>query len=264
MTEFGYTLAVHRPLSIEHRTFNFVPLPEAVMTRPILLLARLNRADLAVDAIKARLAELAEALREPTALRATRRTLAEVETELGRARAAQEAREGVQQETAGRLARAQQRLYGGQVRNPRELEDAERDVQQLRHQLAAAEDRLLEALVAVEDATARQAELRAQLSRSTVDWEARQVVLRAEQSQLLARLPGEQARQAAARQAAPAALLPLYDSLRSRKSGRAVAEIDGEECSACLVAVSPGKLAVAREGDELVYCGNCGRLIWWE
>ena len=40
------------------------------MTRPILLLARLNDIDLAVDATKTRLAEIAEALREPAALRA--------------------------------------------------------------------------------------------------------------------------------------------------------------------------------------------------
>ena len=98
-------------------------------------------------------------------------------------------------------------------------------------------------------------------ARLTAEQSARQVALRAEQIQLKTRLPAELARQAAARQAAPAALLPSYDRLRVRRGGRAVALLDGEECSACKVAVSPQDLEAARFGEEPVHCGNCGRLL---
>lgn len=54
-------------------------LQEVSMTRPILLLARLNAADLAVDATKTRLIEIAEALREPSALVAAREEAASAE-----------------------------------------------------------------------------------------------------------------------------------------------------------------------------------------
>jgi predicted nucleic acid-binding Zn-ribbon protein len=30
------------------------------------------------------------------------------------------------------------------------------------------------------------------------------------------------------------------------------------------VQAPPSKLDAARFGDELVYCGNCGRLLWGE
>jgi predicted nucleic acid-binding Zn-ribbon protein len=40
--------------------------------------------------------------------------------------------------------------------------------------------------------------------------------------------------------------------------------MDGEECGACGVAVPQSKLELAREGDDLVYCGNCGRILWSE
>ena len=96
------------------------------------------------------------------------------------------------------------------------------------------------------------------------EWETQQGALRSEQAKLKARLPGQQARQAAARQAVPAQYLRTYDHLRPRHSGRAVAELDGDECSACLVQAPPSKLEAARFSDELVYCGNCGRLLWGE
>ncbi|MGQ9489403.1 MAG: zinc ribbon domain-containing protein [Anaerolineae bacterium] len=232
--------------------------------RAIHRLALLNETDLALDAAKARLAEIAVALREPATLAAARAALAETERELERCWREQRELEQAQAAIRAEVARTEQRLYSGQIRNPRELENAERDLQQHRHQQAAIEDRLLEAMVATEAAVKRHAACQAELSRLSAAWEQTQAALRQEQAQLKARLPALQARQATARQAAPPELLPLYDSLRARKGGRAVAEVDGDTCSACSVAVPPSKLAAALEGEELVYCGNCGRLLWAE
>jgi predicted nucleic acid-binding Zn-ribbon protein len=52
--------------------------------------------------------------------------------------------------------------------------------------------------------------------------------------------------------------------VRPRRGSRAVAKHGGDECSACLVAASPFTLETARFGDEMVYCSNCGRLLWGE
>ena len=98
--------------------------------RPVVLLAQLNDADLAVDALKSRLAQIAEALREPAALVAARRALAEAEAALAGCQATMADAERAQQTATNKLAQAEQQLYGGKVRNPRELEDAERNVHQ--------------------------------------------------------------------------------------------------------------------------------------
>ncbi len=234
------------------------------MTRPILLLARLNDLDLAVDATKTRLAEIAEALREPAALASARRSADGLQKEVDHLRSEQRSLEQNQAELEQKIKKMEKRLYSGEVTSPRELEDGQRDIAQHQHQKAAVEDRLLEIMVALESATAALEKAQADVSTLTTDWETRQASLRAEQAKLKARLPGELARQAAARQGIPAELLRTYDTLRPRRHGRAVAELDGDECSACLVAVPPSKLEAARFGDELVYCGNCGRLLWGE
>ena len=232
--------------------------------RPVMMLARLSEIDLALDAGRARLAEIKAELQEPAELAAARAALAENEAELARWRGVQQERDLAQQRIAEKLARAEKRLYSGEIHHPREVQDAERDVQQLRHQRAEAEDALLEALVAVEGLTEDCAARTAKVAELASAWEGKQTRLRAEQVRLKERLHADQARQVAVRNAISPQLLALYDNLRPRRGGRAVAELEGNTCSACRVAVPPTALEVARFGEELVYCGNCGRLIWGE
>ncbi len=232
--------------------------------RPVLLLARLNEVDLIVDAHKARLAEIVEGLREPAALPVARRALAEAEAELARCQQQQANLEQAGREAGEKLARAEKQLYGGKVTNPKELENLQRDVAQLRRQRDQADDALLEAMVCAETATAALTERQTTLAGLTQTWEARQVVLRREQAQLKAKLPALLAQQAAAREAVPPAVRATYDSLRPRRGGKAVAVLDGDVCSACRVAAPPSVLEAARYDDELVYCQNCGRLLWGE
>ena len=119
-------------------------------------------------------------------------------------------------------------------------------------------------MICAETAMQAQAEQAALLERLTAEQGRKHAALRAEHAQIKAKLAAELVQQAAARQAVSAPLLTTYDSLRLRRGGRAVAKLDGEECSACLVAASPFSLEAARFGDELVYCSNCGRLLWGE
>jgi predicted nucleic acid-binding Zn-ribbon protein len=155
-------------------------------------------------------------------------------------------------------------LYSGQVHSSKELSDRQADVEQHRRQCAQAEEELLAALIAVEAAQAAAAQAQATLDQMTAEREQITARLLREQARLKQALPALQARQSAARRAAPAELLPLYDSLRARRGGRAVAELDGDTCSVCKVAASPSKVEAARYGDEPVHCENCGRLLWGE
>lgn len=234
------------------------------MTRPILLLVRLNEADLALDATRTMMSEIVEAVREPAELVRAKEALTAAEKEVERLRSEQAEVERAQADAESKIKQIETRLYDGRTTSSRELENSQRDLAQHRNQKAVVEDRLLEIMVALESATAALEVARADVKRRTDDWTGRQTGLRAEYAKLKARLPGEQARQVAAREAVPPALLRTYDHLRPRHAGRAVSELDGDTCSACLVQAPPSKLEAARFSDELVYCGNCGRLLWGE
>ena len=144
---------------------------------PVALLGQLNEIDLAIDALRARAAEIAEALKEPAALQAARTAAAAADAELARCKTIQSERESAQQKTAAKLTQAEGRLYGGKVRNPKELEDSEKDVAQLRRQHAQAEDALLEALIASEAAAEAVAGAQRELAQRSAEWNATQAEL---------------------------------------------------------------------------------------
>jgi uncharacterized protein len=232
--------------------------------RAVAQLAELNELDLAVDATRARLADITDALKEPVALRSARSALVLAEAELARCQSRLRDCDQAQKGAADKLARSQQKLYGGKVTNSKELENLQADQAQLKRQQEHADDDLLEAMIAAEAAAAEVASGRDTVARLSSEHEAARKALLDEQARLIKRLAVELARQTGARVAASAALLPTYDALRARKSGRAVALLEGEACGACRVAVSPTLVEAARYGDEPVFCENCGRLLWGE
>ncbi len=232
--------------------------------RPVLLLARMHDTDQALDSVKFRLDEITSALKEPHDLRRAKRAQADSEAALAACRRAGQECEQAQQAAAAKLARVESHLYSGEMRNPKELEGAEMDLKQSRRQLREAEDALLAAQIACEEAEATHASNAQKVQELGAIWEEKQRVLLAERDKLQAVLPGLEARRASARRGVPETLLALYDQLRVRRGGKAVAPIDGDACGECRVAVPPSKLESALYGEELVYCDNCGRLIWGE
>lgn len=234
------------------------------MTRLVPLLARVNEIDLEVDGIKTRLHEIIELLREPAALIAARQAAEKASAELAECRAVQRQCEQRQIDATARVKAAEEKLYSGAIKNPREVEDAQKDHAQLLHQQQTADEKLLEALVCIETCTATYTSAQATLKQLTAETVAQQTALRAEFATLKERLGVEQARQRTARAALTPKLLATYDTLRIRKGGRAVARLEGDSCGECRVAVPPSKLAEVLDSEGLVYCGNCGRLLWSE
>jgi predicted nucleic acid-binding Zn-ribbon protein len=55
--------------------------------------------------------------------------------------------------------------------------------------------------------------------------------------------------------------LELYEHLRRRKNGVAVALLEDENCGACHTQVAIGILDNIRYRDELLNCPSCGRIL---
>lgn len=159
-----------------------------------------------------------------------------------------------------KVKRSEERLYSGTVKNPKELADLQHEIEALGRRREALEEEILEAMIMLEDA---QAELAA--AAEVVEMLAnRQAVavqaLKEEQDALARELHQllEQRNALAGRVDAPS--LQLYDDLRGKKGGTAVATIRMNSCSVCRISVSASTVKMADQG-ELVYCGGCGRML---
>ncbi len=231
------------------------------MTR-VSTLFRLQTLDSQIDTHQSRLAEIeADLSRHPE--------LDQARAEEAAARAAFEtARQDVrhaEEETRRqqqRIAETDKTLYGGGVRNPKELQDLQEEAASLRRYLSVLEERQLQLMMQSEDGektVAAAQSRREDLERRRVDAESK---LRAEQSALQGTLATLGVQREAMVTAVSPEDLEKYGSVRRAKRGLAVVRMENDSCAGCGVAPSTSRVDSARSGQEIVQCGNCGRILY--
>ncbi len=156
--------------------------------------------------------------------------------------------------------RSEQRLYSGNVKNPKELADLQKEIQALGRQRNSLEDIQLEALIMLEDAQAEQETAESLLKDIQTDWEASQRSLKTEQNSLAIDLHKRMGVRQQMANRIDAKAVSEYDRLRERKGGTAVAGFKLGRCQGCRLTISANKEKRVERGEK-VYCGSCGRML---
>ncbi len=224
-------------------------------------LGRLQTIDQEIDDKTARAHQVAEALAHSPNVLAGKTALEADQKKLAEARAALRERELEASSLDAKIKQVEERLYGGQVSNPKELDGLEKDAQMHMRRRSEMDDALLRLMDSVEQALRRAegAALALQAIEKTRETEVEH--LAREETALAARLAALATQREQTRAALDADALRQYDQLRRTKAGRALAPIKSDSCSQCGVAVPTGLLNRVRAGDEIVLCTSCGRIL---
>lgn len=210
---------------------------------------------------KQRLTEVLRAQKETDALLAARRRADAAETELHSWQATRKTLNQELEALNAKAKRSEQRLYSGNVKNPKELSDLQQEIQALGRRRSGLEDEVLEAMIHIEEAEAERETAAAALAEIDAHWRAAQVSLKAEQNELALRLHAlTETRKTQAALILPANL-STYTLLLQRMNGLAVAELKQNMCQGCRLTVSAQTVRHANEG-QLVTCGTCGRILF--
>ncbi|MFN2166872.1 MAG: zinc ribbon domain-containing protein [Anaerolineae bacterium] len=220
----------------------------------------LQSTDLAIEAVRHRLAELERLLGETPALLAARQQVAEREVELADWRSRQQSLETQARELNQRIQAAERDLMSGRVRNPKELKGMQDNVASLKRRRAGLEDQILEAMLEIDRCREELASATAHGETVETAWQASQAALNAELTEKLAQLKDLAARLNQRWKDTDPADQELYRSLRSRKGGRAVALVERDTCQACGMSLPTSVRQRAR--DQRVFCPTCGRLLY--
>ena len=121
----------------------------------------------------------------------------------------------------------------------------------------------LEVMFAIDAAKERFAAAEAQLKQNIAGHEARLGVLREREKNLRAELTEVQAAIESARAHVPEPARRLYDRVAQRQVPVVVA-LRGGKCGGCHLKVSSEVDALARKGEELATCDQCGRIVWFD
>lgn len=159
-----------------------------------------------------------------------------------------------------KLKATEEQLFGGKIRNPKELTNLQREADELKTRRTQLEDRELELMDQAEATTKNITTLTDERSRLEVEWNDYQEKLSAE----LAELKAAHAKLSDERQRLVAGIVPatieVYEQLRLRR-GTAVARVEQGTCRGCQITLPTTELQQVR-GGGLVRCGSCGRILF--
>ena len=226
------------------------------------LLYQLQLLDSELDQASQELAQVTDALGESEALKQARIAVDQTEGEL---RVARTTLKDLDLEVTGlatKITHQEKLLYGGQKMSPKEAANLQDEIASLKRWHAKREEVLLEAMVAAEEAEAALEQAGANLSTTQADWSAGQADLSQQKTVLETKVTELIARRPTLVEKIDAADIIEYDRLRKKRAGRAVAAVNNGTCQGCGLGASNRKLQQARAGDELVYCGTCGRILY--
>ena len=224
-------------------------------------LANLQDIDTQLDQARSRLEEIDAALSDNSAVKKAAARAKKAEDRFTKVRLALKHAEQDVQVQEEKIEKNQKALYGGSVRNPKELEDLQMEAGALRRYLSVLEDRQLEAMIVFEEAEAAQEDAQTNLAAVKKQAAAQNTDLTAEQAELEAKVAQLEAQRSAAIAEINADLLERYEEIRQKRFGQAVAGVRDGSCAACGAILSAAQAQEARSPTKITYCDTCGRIL---
>jgi predicted nucleic acid-binding Zn-ribbon protein len=225
-------------------------------------LYRLQQVDSQIDQIQARLKSIQETLENDLELKAATERFNAADTKHKDAGRALKLLEAEAQKQSIKIQQTDASLYGGNVHNPKELQDLQKDVASLKRHLETLEERELEAMIVMESAEKELQQAQTELERVKSS--------RGDQSRDLTKeiesLRRDRERLDSERKAVMGNLenkaVSLYDQLRQQRRGIAVTTLSDSSCAACGTTLTASQQQNARSTSQLFHCPTCGRILY--
>jgi len=162
-----------------------------------------------------------------------------------------------------KLKRIDKELYGGKVVNPREVENFEREIVNLKKQRDHNDERLLELFDLVPPAKDAADKIESQIKAKKVELAEKQKAAIAQKAILEADFAKlNQARPEATR-GIPPALMARYDGLRQRNGGIGMAECTKKQTCGHCGTVLPERTLQGLKDDKLITCESCHCILYY-
>jgi predicted nucleic acid-binding Zn-ribbon protein len=223
-------------------------------------LYQLQEVDLAVESNERALKQVVSQMGESQAVARAQSQLELEKQRLEESRRKQQSAEWEIDDIVTKLTTAEETLFSGRIKNPKELTNLQHEVDVLKARRNQLEEKALEIMDQVEQSETKVAKISSELEILTAEWQRQQQQLSDEAERLrgvLAEL--EHKRRLLAGEIDPQAF-EFYQELRKEK-GTAVARVEQGICRGCRISLPTTELQQARSGD-LVQCSSCGRILF--
>jgi len=225
-------------------------------------LYRLQLLDSHILKIHTRLNEIREELENDEKLQQAKKSLAEAESAHKKTQGILNQAENEVDAQKNKIKQSESTLYSGTVKNPKELEDLQNEIEALKRHLSTLEDRQLEAMVDEESIWASSEAAQITLDEVKIKLSDQNISLSAEQDELNKNNFRLETEREAALLPIDSPILTKYDNLRKEKRNLAVVELSDQACTACGVTLTPAENQSARSATKIFNCPSCGRILF--
>ncbi len=219
-----------------------------------------SRLDLRLEKTAETLSRVEHQLNHNEALEKAKADLEAIQKDQAALQEKQRDAEHVVDDIQAKLKPIQQKLFAGSISNPKELGAMQQQANQLKSHVREEEDKVLDMMGQAEALQNAAAAKAADVDSIEREWAGKRNQLQAEQAELMATLDSDRMTRAEILGQIDPAHLQLYEKLRQKKQGSAVAKIEQGRCQGCKITIPVSELSQARAG-ELVQCGSCSRVL---
>jgi predicted nucleic acid-binding Zn-ribbon protein len=223
-------------------------------------LYQLQEVDLELEANEQALRQIASQLGESQTVVKARTKLASENRRLEELKRQQQSSEWEIDDLVNKLAPAQEKLYGGSIKNPKELTNLQHEVEGFKAKREQLEDKALEVMDQIELTDSSVATISNELKSLEAEWQSQQQQLSNNMEELKSIQSDLKHKREALSTSIDSETIESYDKLKKHK-GTAVARVEQGICRGCRISLSTAELQQAR-GGSLVQCSNCGRILF--
>jgi predicted nucleic acid-binding Zn-ribbon protein len=223
-------------------------------------LFKLQQIDLDIQKKQTNLEEVQGKLGESTALSSAKSLLEKSEEYLDELLKQQREMEWELDDIRGMIDGIREKLYGGKIKNPKELVGLEHEIGTMKSTLKQKEDELLNVMGDVEVVQRRLEKEKDQVEKLEVDCQREQKNLIKSESDIINQINDLRQAREALTNSIPATALELYEGIRARRL-QVVVKVEQGMCQGCRLTLSMSEWQRAKAGN-LVQCGSCGRILY--
>lgn len=161
-----------------------------------------------------------------------------------------------------KLEMVESSLYSGKIKNPKELQDLQKEITSHKKNMSSLEDRQLELMMMLESFEDEIEHKNIDLEKTRGQVTGENAKLMGERITLTNEMESLTQQRTAVLSGIEAKFLDIYESLRNQRSGIAVAEVLENSCTVCGSSLTPGLAQSVRTSTFLVFCPMCGRILY--
>jgi len=223
-------------------------------------LYQLQEVDLEIEADESALGRMLSQLGDNQVIVEAQAKLTSEQQRLDELKHRQHSAEWEVDDLVSKLTAAEEQLYSGRIKNPKELTSLQHEVNLLKAKRDQLESKVLQIMDQVDLAEADVTAASSGFKQRETEWHTKQKQLSADIAALKDKLSGlKQKRQLLSAEIDPQ-VIELYDKIRKQK-GQAVAKVEQGICRGCRISLPFSELQQVRSGN-LVQCSSCGRILF--